>query len=208
MIRLPDPPLLVITDRKRSNRPLAAMAEAVFKGGCRWLMLREKDLDHQARNALAAEIIAVAEPFGAHVTISRDPTDGADGVHLPQGLSVGDVRWRVAKHALVGVSAHSLNEAQIAAEEGADYVTLSPIFPTASKPGYGPALGLDGLRHVADRLPIPIIALAGVAEDNIADCLSAGASGVAVMGGVMRAADPEAVVAGLVERIRYARTVR
>ncbi|MCH7942269.1 MAG: thiamine phosphate synthase [Proteobacteria bacterium] len=194
--RLPEPPLLVITDRTMTNRPLAEMAEAVFKGGCRWLMLREKDLDAAARDALAAEIIAVAKPYGAHVTINRDYVEGADGVHLPQGCPVERDRG-----GLIGVSAHSHEEAQRAADAGADYVTLCPVFITASKPGYGPALGLDELGKVASRLAIPIIALGGIDADNAAACLEAGAKGVAVMGAVMAAADPEGVVAGLVEKL-------
>ena len=102
---------------------------------------------------------------------------------------------------LIGVSAHDLDEARRAAEQGADYITLSPIFPSASKPGYGPALGLDGLRRVAARLAIPTVALGGIDADNAAACLEAGAKGVAVMGAVMAAADPERVVAGLVEKL-------
>ncbi len=202
MGRLPEPPLLVITDRTMTTRPLAHMAEAAFRGGCRWLMLREKDLDAAARDALAREIIALAKPYGAHVTINRDPVAGADGVHLPQGHSVGSARRLAGKDALIGVSAHSLDEARSAADGGADYITLSPVFLTASKPGYGPALGFDGLREVAARLAIPIIALVGVNADTAAPCLEAGAAGVAVMGGVMAAADPQAAVVSLVERIR------
>lgn len=208
MIRLPEPPLLVITDRTMTTRPLTDVAAAVFAGGCRWLMLREKDLDAAARDALAAEIIALAKPYGARVTVNRDPTEGAHGVHLPQGHSVKRARQRAGPDALIGVSAHSLEEARSAAHEGADYITLSPVFPTASKPGYGPALGLDGLRRIAARLAIPVIALGGVGSDNAAPCLEAGASGVAVMGGIMGAVDPEASVASLIETLRPARTAR
>jgi len=200
--RLPEPPLLVITDRTMAKQPLAQMAEVVFKGGCRWLMLREKDLDAAAREALAAEIIEVAKPYGAHVTINRDPVEGTHGVHLPQGCNVA------GKSGLIGVSAHSLDEARLAAAAGADYVTLSPVFLTTSKPGYGPALGLDGLSDVATRLAIPVIALGGIDAENAAACLEAGAGGVAVMGGVMRADDPEAAVADLVKSLRSARTAR
>jgi thiamine-phosphate pyrophosphorylase len=194
--RLPEPPLLVITDRTMARRPLAEMAAAVFAGGCRWLMLREKDLDAAAREALAAEIIAAAKPYGAHITISRDYVEGAQGVHLPQGHPVERDRG-----GLIGVSAHSLDEAQRAADAGADYVTLSPLFLTASKPGYGPALGLDELSDVAARLAIPVIALGGIDRSNAAACLEAGASGVAVMGAVMGAADPEGTVTALIESL-------
>ena len=84
---------------------------------------------------------------------------------------------------------------------GADYVTLSPIFLTGSKPGYGPALGLDALAAAAHTAPGPIIALAGIGPDNAAACIAAGARGVAVMGEIMRAADPEAIVRRLITAI-------
>ena len=101
--------------------------------------------------------------------------------------------------ALIGASAHSAAEAAALIAAGADYVTVSPVFLTESKPGYGPAIGLDGLAEaVAARLGA---ALAGVTPANAAACLAAGAAGVAVMGEVMRAADPEATVRALVEAI-------
>ncbi len=80
------------------------------------------------------------------------------------------------------------------AAAGADYVTLSPIFLTGSKPGYGPALGPAALARIARRVGLPVLALGGVGPENARACLSAGAAGVAVMGGVMRAADPGAAV--------------
>jgi len=71
-------------------------------------------------------------------------------------------------------------------------VTLSPVFASASKPGYGPVLGLDGLAvHVASASGTPVYALAGVRPDDVPGCLAAGAHGVAIMGAAMR--DPGAV---------------
>jgi thiamine-phosphate pyrophosphorylase len=102
---------------------------------------------------------------------------------------------------LIGVSAHSAAEAGALLRAGADYVTLSPIFLTDSKPGYGPALGLDALAAAASTAPGPIIALAGIGPDNAAQCLTAGARGIAVMGEIMRAADPEAMVRRLLTAI-------
>ena len=189
-----------------TERPLVEVAEAVFEGGCRWLMLREKDLDSAALAALAGEIVELAKPYGAHVIVNRDFIAGADGIHLPQGCSVTEAQKLAVDGALVGVSTHSLQEAMRAADHAVDYVTLSPIYPTSSKPGYGPALGLDVLRHVADSIPTPVIALGGVTADNAASCLEAGAAGVAVMGAVMKAEDPEVAVAGLLERLKSART--
>jgi len=82
-----------------------------------------------------------------------------------------------------------------AGEEGCDYVTLSPVFATASKPGYGPALGPHGLSALTVETATPVYALGGVHPPDVADCLAAGATGVAVMGPVMRT--PQLVAAYL-----------
>src|SRR5262249_27456156 len=104
---------------------------------------------------------------------------------------------------LIGASAHCAEEAAALLLAGADYVTVSPVFLTASKPGYGPALGLDGLASIVARAPGPVVALGGITAQNAALCLSAGARGVAMMGEVMRSADPRADVEHIVSMMRY-----
>ncbi len=203
-MRLPAPPLLVITDRRQAARPLPDVARAVFQGGCRWLSLREKDLTPAARLALLVELVAVARPFGATVTV-HDDIDAAwaagTGVHMPGSGSPAAARRRLGVGALIGVSAHTGADIARAAAEGADYVTMSPIFPSASKPGYGPALGLDGLAKAVGSAALPVLALGGIGEAEIAPCLAAGAAGVAVMGGVMTSSDPAATVATLISHL-------
>ncbi|GIV77741.1 thiamine phosphate synthase [Litorilinea aerophila] len=203
---LPDPPLLVITHRRMAPRPLAAVVADALAGGCRWILVREKDLPRPALTALVQEVVALARPYGAWVSVSADAHAAveaqAHGVHLPWGQDIQATRQVVGSDRWVGVSAHSLAEAQAAAAAGADYVTLSPIFPTESKPGYGPALGLSELHRVSQAVPVPVIALAGITPQNAAACLRAGAAGVAVMGTVMRAADPTRVVRQLVAGLK------
>ena len=195
-MKLPVPPLLVISDRSQARHPLVEVAEAAFAGGCRWFSLREKDLPAAERHSLLAELVAIGRRYGATITAHEDidavEAAGAAGVHLPGGSDPALARRRLPQ-GLIGVSAHSTAEATALLRAGADYVTLSPIFLTDSKPGYGPALGLDVLTAVA-AAPGPIIALAGITPNNAAQCLAAGASGIAVMGEIMRAADPEAAV--------------
>jgi thiamine-phosphate pyrophosphorylase len=196
-VRLPFPPLLVISDRHQARRPLEEVAEAVFAGGCRWFSLREKDLPPEERRALLAALVAAGRRFGAVVTAHEDieavKATGADGVHLPSRGRPAAARARLPG-ALIGASAHSADEAAALLRTGADYVTVSPVFVTASKPGYGPALGLDGLARIVAEAPGPVVALGGITPENAALCLSTGARGVAVMGEVMRAADPQATV--------------
>jgi thiamine-phosphate pyrophosphorylase len=204
---LPSPPLLVISDRSQAKRPLLEIAEAAFRGGCRWFSLREKDLPAQERRDLLHALLALGRRFGAAVTVHDDieaaVAAGADGVHLP-GAGHGDdpaAARRLLPQGLIGVSAHSPGEAAAQLKAGADYVTLSPIFLTESKPGYGPALGLEALEAAARLSPGPVIALAGIDERNAAACLAASAAGIAVMGEIMRATDPEAATRRLLAAI-------
>jgi thiamine-phosphate pyrophosphorylase len=199
-VALPVPPLLVISDRHQARRPLEEVTEAVFAGGCRWFSLREKDLPAEDRRALLAALVAAGRRFGAVVTAHEDVeavvAAGADGVHLPSGGRPEAARARLPG-GLIGASAHGADEAAALLRAGADYVTVSPVFLTASKPGYGPALGLDGLARIVARAPGPVVALGGVTPENVASCLSTGVHGIAVMGEVMRSADPEATVEGM-----------
>lgn len=201
-MRLPRPPLLVITDRKVACRPLPEIAEACFAGGCHWLSLREKDLPHDQRVALLRDLVTIGERYGARVMVHEDlaaaRAAGVGGVHLPAGGSPASARQVLGAAALIGISAHDYADIVHAETEGADYVTLSPIFATASKPGYGPALGVDELADLAAKSLIPVLALGGVDAAAVGSCLTAGAAGVAVMGAVMTATDPRAVTSALV----------
>ena len=134
----------------------------------------------------------MAEPFGAKVVVNTDLKAGgiANGVHLPQGQPLINARAELGLDKIIGVSAHTIDEVRAAASAGADYVTISPIFLTQSKPGYGPALSLEGLAKAANLAEIPVIALGGVTSANANACRRAGAAGVAVMGTIMRARDP------------------
>ena len=199
-MRFPAPPLLVISNRHQARRPLEEIAGAIFAGGCRWFSLREKDLPAAERRTLLSALVALGRRWEATVTVHEDVDaavmSGAAGVHLPSAGNPEAARARLPD-GLIGASAHSAEEAAALLGAGADYVTLSPVFPTASKPGYGPAIGLDGLAEIIAQVPGPVIALGGVTPANAPLCLSAGASGVAVMGEVMRAANPQAVVEAL-----------
>jgi len=197
-MNLPQPPLLVITDRRLARRPLLPIIEEILAAGARWIMVREKDLPEAELVPLVRAIVERARAVGARVVVNPHAAvaaaGGADGVHLPQGFSVAEARRIVGPGRWVGVSAHHREEALRAAAEGADYITLSPIFPPTSKPGYGPPLGLEALREVARAIPIPVIALGGITPENARACREAGAAGIAVLGSVMGAADPGAAV--------------
>lgn len=195
---LPLPPLLVITDRYQTRTSLEEVAGGLFAGGCRWLSLREKDLAAADRLALLRRLIALGATWRARVTVHDDvaaaAAAGAAGVHLPAQGDARAARRLLGNEALIGQSAHNADEVERAAAAGADYVTLSPIFATISKPGYGPALGVAILGQA---WPLPVLALGGIDASNAGQCLAAGADGVAVMGSAMRAADPRGFMADL-----------
>jgi thiamine-phosphate pyrophosphorylase len=203
MKQLPSP-LLVITDRHQARHSIEAIAQEVGQGGGRWLLLRDKDLEPPERRDLAARLAEVARRHGMHLSVSRDVALAAEygaSVHLQSAAAVGAARQRLGPGALVGVSAHGVDDVAAAAAAGADYVTLSPIFLTSSKPGYGPALGVAAI-GLAANLGISIIALGGVTTDLLRPCLDAGAAGVAVMGEIMRSDEPGRMVDEFLRRAK------
>lgn len=194
---LPAPPILIITDRRMAEQPLTDIIAAALRGGGRWILLREPDLSADERMSLAKSLARLCMRHGARLSVSADVAAAAHatGIHLPQRMAQPQTlmaaRAQLGPDALIGVSTHSRAEAAAAQKAGANYVTLSPVFQTDSKPGYGPALGPDGFRTMAADLDIPAIALGGIGPETIPSVRTAGAAGVAVMGGIMRARAPE-----------------
>jgi thiamine-phosphate pyrophosphorylase len=135
-----------------------------------------------------------------HEDIDAAAATDADGVHLPSAGNIAAARSLLPR-GLIGASAHSADEASALLRAGADYVTVSPIFVTSSKPGYGPALGLDGLGCIVAKASGPVVALGGITDGNAAACLAAGARGIAVMGEVMRSKDSRVAVERLLRAI-------
>ena len=191
-MKLPNPPMLLITDRTTVPVSLEETLERAFEGGCRWVMVREKEIEPGDRLKLVESVLKIAEPFDAKVLVNSDikSAEIAHGIHLPQGQSCTNARASLGPNKLIGVSAHTIGEAGAAAGAGADYATISPIFPTQSKPKYGPPLYIDGLRKVVQKVTIPLVALGGITAATVLSCRRAGVGGVAVMGTVMRARDP------------------
>jgi thiamine-phosphate pyrophosphorylase len=176
------PGLLVLTDRSMCRRSLSEAVTVAVEHGARAVVLREKDLPASNRRRLIGEVRDVVAAAGG-VVIVGGPSGNA--VHLS-----ADDDLPTPRPILVGRSCHTRDEVARATAEGCDYVTLSPVSRTPSKPGYGPPLGLSGLAALSYTAP-PAYALGGVLPDDVPGCLAAGAYGVAVMGPVMR--DPRIV---------------
>jgi thiamine monophosphate synthase len=184
------PRLLVVTDRVQAAGPLAVVVADAVAAGARAVLLRDRDLPDDERAALAADLRAVLDPVGGLLVTAGSVAGPAHpavhpAVHLAAAEPFPDPR-----PALVGRSCHSAAELAQARAEGCDWAFLSPVFPTASKPGYGPPLGVEGFARLRPPGP-PVYALGGVLPEHVPDLLAAGAHGIAVMGPVMRA--PSAV---------------
>lgn len=187
--------VVIVTDRRQAAAPLPEQVAAAVAGGARWVWLREKDLPPPERAALAAELRQILAPVGGRLLVSGSEPLGGDALHLAAAAPPAE---RAAREGLaLGRSCHSAADlARLGAEH---YITLSPVFPSASKPGYGPPLGLARLAELCRRAGRPVLALGGIDTPEKAQaCVTAGAAGVAVMGAVMRAADPAALVRELV----------
>jgi thiamine-phosphate pyrophosphorylase len=201
-MKLPHPPLLLITDRKQARAPLTDILAAALESGCRWASVREKDLPAGERVALARELHAVARKWNARLTLHGDPAlakeAAVDGVHLPAGSDAASARQLLGAHALIGLSVHHAEEARGLDAAVIDYLVAGPAYATASKPGYGPFLGMTGIAAICAATAIPVIAIGGITEHGIDDMETAGAAGVAVMGGVMRVTDPGKEVKALI----------
>ena len=193
-MKLPDPPLLLVTDRRQARLPLADVVRAALAAGCRWVSVREKDLSKDDQIALALRLLPIARRYGACLTLHGDAVlakaCGADGVHLPAGSDPAAGRAMLGRDKLIGISLHTITEAEAIDPDVVDYAVAGPAFETASKPGYGPEIGRKGLGEIARASPVPILAIGGLNVTRAAEVLAAGPAGIAVMGGVMRAVDP------------------
>ncbi|MDP8959131.1 MAG: thiamine phosphate synthase [Actinomycetota bacterium] len=201
------PRLLVLTDRRRSEeqgRPLVETVAAAVEGGARAVLLREKDLPDPAREELGRELLDLVAREGGVLIVASDRELAARlavaGVHLAASED-----WRPVEELelVVGRSCHDLDELRRARQTGADYATLSPLYPSPSKPGYGPTLGPERLAMLLRQVrnAPPVFALGGMTAERVQPCLEAGAYGVAVMGAVMGAQHPAQSVAAFMDRL-------
>jgi thiamine-phosphate pyrophosphorylase len=211
-MRLPDPPLLLVTDRLQARRPLPGVIAAALSAGCRWVSLREKDLPEDEQIVLARTLARLAHQHGARLMLHGEARTAklaaSDGVHLPARSDAGAARALLGPERLVGVSIHTVSEAEAIDPLTADYALAGPAFETPSKPGYGPEIGRKGLSEIARAARVPVLAIGGINTTRVGEVIAAGCAGVAVMGGVMRAVDPARETAALVATLDGTRVTR
>jgi thiamine monophosphate synthase len=178
---LPLPRLVLVAESSATaGRPLTEIVGEAVAAGVRAVWLRDKRASKHRRRELARFLAKLLQGEGGVLIASPGP-----GAELADMVQLGRADPRPSGR-VVGRSCHSRAELEQAAGEGCSWATLSPIFPSTSKPCYGPPLGTAALHGS----PLPTWALGGVGASNAWACLEAGAAGVVVMGAVLSAPEP------------------
>jgi len=188
--------LYLITDRKLFHAQCSfyLALESALQAGVKYIQLREKQLPAKQILDIAYWVRELTSEYGAKLLVN-DRVDialavGADGVHLGQeSLPAHAARKITGDNFLIGVSTHGIDEALQAERDGADFITLGPIYNTPSKLRYGDPIGVDMLRQVKSRVSIPVLAIGGIKTNAVHEVVSAGADGVAVISGILAAED-------------------
>ncbi|MBF0175651.1 MAG: thiamine phosphate synthase [Magnetococcales bacterium] len=203
-MKRPLPRLLLITEpvAPAERDALFLRIHAALQGGPCHLLVRTPGWCGRDFFALTAFLRTCVAPPGCllvHDRVDIALATGADGVHLPaSGLPTAVARRLLGDDLLVGRSCHDPDAATQALAEGADYVTLSPLFATPSHPDAVP-LGTTRLADMVRSIPGPVIALGGIKPENAAAALTTGVAGLAVIRGILRAANPALATRSMLE---------
>lgn len=203
------PNLYLITDRQQiaADRDFLSVIEELLQAGVRMLQMREKDLPAAELFPLATQLRALTAAHDCRLLIN-DRVDvaqavAADGVHLGgHSLPTAAVRKLLGPDKLIGVSTHSPEEIQLAAEQGADFVTFGPVFFTPSKAAYGNPVGLEKLTQCCATSSIPVYALGGISANNAAAVINSGANGIALISALLAADLPASAFHSLLKTIK------
>lgn len=190
--------LYAVTDRAWAADEDALMDQiaAAIDGGAGIVQLREKHLDHDAFLKEAERFVALCREKGV-ISIINDAVDiaaavGADGVHVGQSdLAAGRAREVLGPDKLIGVSAHSVEEALAAQAAGADYLGVGAAFVTGTKTDAAP-ISRDTIRAITAAVDIPVVAIGGISRDNITELAGCGLDGVAVVSALFAQKDVKA----------------
>ena len=189
--------LYAVTDRSwLGGAALEDRVEEALRGGATFLQLREKHLSGEALLAEACKLKALASRYGAPFVVNDDVRAalacGADGVHVGQeDMAARDVRALLGPGRILGVSAHTVEEALAAERAGADYLGVGAMFATSTKPEAAP-LPLSTLREICAAVSIPVVAIGGITAENLPALRGTGIEGVAVVSALFARPDVEA----------------
>ena len=204
--------LMVVTDADAAApRSVVDVVREALAGGCRAIQLRDKR--SPARDTLAlARVLRDLTRASDALLIVNDRVDlalavGADGVHLgPGDVPLACGRHWAGPYLILGYSADDPEVARDAVAQGADYIGCGAVFGTTTKDVGGEAIGVARLEEVALAVPVPVLGIGGISEDNVDAVSRTHAAGAAVVRAVMAASDPRAAVAHLLHRLGRTRT--
>ncbi|MCS6889240.1 MAG: thiamine phosphate synthase [Chloroflexus sp.] len=203
--------LYVVTDAGLARgRSHLAVIEAAIAGGATVVQYREKAASTRQMIAEAQALRELTRRAGVPLIVN-DRLDvalaiDADGVHVGQDdMPAALARRLIGPDKILGVSAANLAEAMQAAQDGADYLGVGPIFATPTKPDAAPPIGMEGLRAICRQVALPIVAIGGINAANAVDAIRAGAHGVAVVSAVVAAEDVAAAASQLRAMVAEAR---
>lgn len=188
--------LYAVTDRAWiGEQSLYEQVEAALKGGVTCVQLREKELDEAAFLEEAMEISSLCRqyqvPFFINDNVEVAIKCKADGIHVGQDdMEVTQLRQKIDKEMLIGVSVHSVEEALAAVEHGADYLGVGAMFPTNTKTD-ADVLTKDMLRDICLAVDIPVVAIGGITKENIHSLAGTKVDGVALVSAIFAAKDIE-----------------
>lgn len=181
--------LYAVTDRSWLNgKNLCSQVEEALKGGASFLQLREKELDEARFLDEAAELKMLCRKFGVPFVINDNvaiaAAVGADGVHVGQtDMGAGEARAKLGPDKIIGVSVRTVEQAVSACQNGADYLGVGAVFPTGTKTDAS-GVSIATLREICRAVDIPVVAIGGITEENVAALAGSGISGVAVVSAI------------------------
>lgn len=186
--------LYAVTDRSwLGTESLYSQVKKAIDGGVTFVQLREKELAQEAFYKEALEIQALCRekniPFVINDNVALAKKIDADGVHVGQeDMEAGDVRSLLGPDKIIGVSAHSVEEALLAEKRGADYLGVGAAFSTNSKKDVS-CISHETIRDICQAVQIPVIAIGGINETNVEELKGTGICGVAVISAIFAKRD-------------------
>ena len=187
--------LYLVTDNSDNVEKFLETIEEGIKGGVSVVQIREKTADTLDFYNLALKVKDITTKYNVPLIIN-DRVDvalaiDADGVHVGQSDMPCDVtRKLIGNDKILGVSAATIEEAQKAEMDGADYIGTGAVFPTATKDD-APKITKKDLKEVVDSIDIPVVAIGGITLDNAHELKDTGIAGLSVVSAIMSAENPK-----------------
>ena len=194
--------LYAVTDRHwLEGRKLIDVVKESLDGGVTMVQLREKTLEEGKFLEEAKELQALCRerhiPFIVNDNVDIAKTMDADGVHVGQDdMETMDVRAKLGPDKIIGVSAHTVEEALLAEKQGADYLGVGAVFPTSSKSDVN-VMPYETLKAICEAVSIPVVAIGGIGRENVSRLAGSGICGVAVISAIYAQKDIRAAAADL-----------